>query len=601
MMKLPLANDLYPQQTVQIEQVSALSDAEQPSEVLLLGDSFSNIYSLSALGWGEKAGFAEHLSYWLKQPVEKIAINDNGSFATRQELLRATNAGVDPLAGKKVVIWEFVSRELVQGDWKLIDLSAVKESTSVALSGMISGKIKAITKAPQPGSVPYRDALIAIHLQNVKANNQELAEEIVVFATGMKDNVLTGSAKLKPGDDIEISVQPWQEVVDQLGAYNRVELDSDETLLLDTYWSAEFGIIATPDNEPEETQQSPEKETIEPTETTPEPDLTVAEDIDVAFILNRMRQITADLMPQKQNSYAGTDGWFFYVPELRSLSAGQFWGEKAAAISQANNPDIADPLPAILDFQRQLDQAGIKLIMVPVPPKAAVYPEKIAPEFAGFNERIDGSLSEFYQLLRDQGVDVIDLQPLLAKLKIDGDAYCRQDTHWSPAAIERTAKLLAEKITAAVPLADLARKEFVAKEEILTFTGDLLLNKEGYESVAKESKLIEKIYVREGGQEMPFESWRESPVLLLGDSHCLVFSAGNDMFAESAGLPEHLSKELGFAVDSLAVRGSGATPTRISLARRRDNLAGKKIVIWCFTAREFTEAASGWRNIPVIR
>jgi alginate O-acetyltransferase complex protein AlgJ len=29
-------------------------------------------------------------------------------------------------------------------------------------------------------------------------------------------------------------------------------------------------------------------------------------------------------------------------------------------------------------------------------------------------------------------------------------------------------------------------------------------------------------------------------------------------------------------------------------------MAGKKVVVWCFTAREFTES-QGWRKVPVIR
>jgi alginate O-acetyltransferase complex protein AlgJ len=94
--------------------------------------------------------------------------------------------------------------------------------------------------------------------------------------------------------------------------------------------------------------------------------------------------------------------------------------------------------------------------------------------------------------------------------------------------------------------------------------------------------------------------WRESPVLLLGDSHTLVFHAGEDMHGTGAGLADQLALELGFPVDVVGVRGSGATPARINLFRRKDNMAGKKLVIWCFSAREFTEAAGGWRLVPVI-
>jgi alginate O-acetyltransferase complex protein AlgJ len=94
--------------------------------------------------------------------------------------------------------------------------------------------------------------------------------------------------------------------------------------------------------------------------------------------------------------------------------------------------------------------------------------------------------------------------------------------------------------------------------------------------------------------------WRESPIVLLGDSHTLVFHAGEDMHGTGAGLADQLALELGFPVDVVGVRGSGATPARINLLRRKDNLAGKKLVIWCFSAREFTEATGGWRLVPVI-
>ena len=98
----------------------------------------------------------------------------------------------------------------------------------------------------------------------------------------------------------------------------------------------------------------------------------------------------------------------------------------------------------------------------------------------------------------------------------------------------------------------------------------------------------------------PVASWRESPVVLLGDSHNLVFHSGSDMHSLGAGLPDHLAHRIGFPVDLVAVRGSGATPSRLSLFRRRDNMRGKRLVIWCFSVREFTEG-QGWRKVRVIR
>jgi alginate O-acetyltransferase complex protein AlgJ len=86
----------------------------------------------------------------------------------------------------------------------------------------------------------------------------------------------------------------------------------------------------------------------------------------------------------------------------------------------------------------------------------------------------------------------------------------------------------------------------------------------------------------------------------MGDSHTLIFHDPL-LFARGAGLPDHLALRLGLAVDLVGVRGSGATSTRIELLRRKDNLEGKKLVIWCFSFREFTESTTGWRKVPVVR
>lgn len=74
------------------------------------------------------------------------------------------------------------------------------------------------------------------------------------------------------------------------------------------------------------------------------------------------------------------------------------------------------------------------------------------------------------------------------------------------------------------------------------------------------------------------------------------------MLATGGGLPDHLGVALGFMPDVIAVRGSGATSARINLYRkaRKDAayLAGKKAVVWCFSARDFTQAED-WKLVPL--
>ena len=78
MLKLPADQTVYQPQTVTIHQVNvgnAPWRATPSADVLLLGDSFSNIFSLEGMGWGESAGVAEHLSRDLGKPIDAILRN----------------------------------------------------------------------------------------------------------------------------------------------------------------------------------------------------------------------------------------------------------------------------------------------------------------------------------------------------------------------------------------------------------------------------------------------------------------------------------------------------------------------------------------------
>ena len=96
-------------------------------------------------------------------------------------------------------------------------------------------------------------------------------------------------------------------------------------------------------------------------------------------------------------------------------------------------------------------------------------------------------------------------------------------------------------------------------------------------------------------------------MLLLGDSHMLFLFSGGDMLAENVGLAECLASELKMPINRIGVKGSASTVVRTNLYRNRKAamdaalIKGKKVIIWCFTAREFTESTSGWIVVPVIK
>ena len=126
MLKLPQQQTLYNKQTVTIHPIKT-PDGEplystRDADILLLGDSFCNVYSFAEMGWGEAAGFGEQLSYELQRPHDAIINNAGGSHVTRQQLVRDLRRGKNRLRGKRLVIWEFSMRDLLSGDWKILDL-----------------------------------------------------------------------------------------------------------------------------------------------------------------------------------------------------------------------------------------------------------------------------------------------------------------------------------------------------------------------------------------------------------------------------------------------------------------------------------------------
>jgi hypothetical protein len=92
-------------------------DNHRSSEILLLGDSFSRIFQSDA---PRSAGLVAHIAKELQMPMASIVSDGGASTLVRQTLAR--RSGV--LKGKKLVIWEFVERDLRFGaeGWQKVDL-----------------------------------------------------------------------------------------------------------------------------------------------------------------------------------------------------------------------------------------------------------------------------------------------------------------------------------------------------------------------------------------------------------------------------------------------------------------------------------------------
>ena len=239
MLKLPATSRLYPKETATIRPVTQENGApwvpDQRADILVLGDSFCNIFSLAEMGWGASAGFVEQLSYTLGRPLDAILRNAAGAFATRELLGQELARGRDRLDGKKLVIWEFAARELATGNWDFVPMKVPARAPKDFLAleagerDLVEATIKSLGSIPRPGTTPYKDFLTAFHIVGIGGDP---AKEAVVYLQTMKDQELTSAARLRPGDAVSLELTSWIDAELRYGAINRSELN-DENLLLE--------------------------------------------------------------------------------------------------------------------------------------------------------------------------------------------------------------------------------------------------------------------------------------------------------------------------------------------------------------------------------
>ena len=287
----------------------------------------------------------------------------------------------------------------------------------------------------------------------------------------------------------------------------------------------------------------------------------------------------------------GADGWLFLANELRHVAKGTEW----VAPETPPEPAHADPLPALIALREQLAEMNIELIIMPVPAKAVVHADAL-PGYAPSDAAPPPSgMAAFLAHLQDEGFNVINLETIYAETKSEEQVYCKTDSHWSPRGVEIAAKAVADLLKAQDWYETAAQTEIqLAEPTDLRIRGDLA------EGGGYTETLPWRQVTRADGEALVSET---APVLILGDSHTLVFGDGGDMHANSGGFSEHLAYQLQQPVDRMANRGSASTPPRLTLFRKAaaqpEWLEGKRAIVYTFTARELTESLNGWRVVPI--
>ena len=298
----------------------------------------------------------------------------------------------------------------------------------------------------------------------------------------------------------------------------------------------------------------------------------------------------------------GVDDWLFFAPELRMVGLDGLResdpGDAAAPAAETG------PVATILDLHRQLEALGVELLLTPVPPKSVIFPEKVSAAVAVPIPvpRLDPALERLYDRLRAGGVDILDLTDhfIRERFHAEGPLYCRTDTHWSGSGCTTAAAAIAADVRARPWHAELATESFGASWYSTGISGDL--TGAGGVPAPREELRLRGVIRATGRDRTAVATDPESPVLLIGDSHALVFHAGGDLHATGAGLPDQLAFELDLPVDLAATPDPSPVAALEALVERIRADPGywsrKRLVIWCFAARGFG-ARDDWRPVSI--
>jgi alginate O-acetyltransferase complex protein AlgJ len=155
----------------------------------------------------------------------------------------------------------------------------------------------------------------------------------------------------------------------------------------------------------------------------------------------------------------GREGWLFTAEEFQEAS------NLEASLQ-------VDPT-AVREIRDALQGRGVRLVVALVPAKARVYPDKLGRYAlpAGPADRY----RKLQGLLAGLGVPAPELLAPLLQARRRGEAFLRNDTHWTPLGAGAAAEALAEAVAAFLREAGSPRARFVSSDgPPREYRGDLL-------------------------------------------------------------------------------------------------------------------------------
>lgn len=230
----------------------AITD-DSNSPVVLLGDSFVNIYDEPGLGFGEEkgekmgAGFAAHLSASLAQPIQTIAINGDGATAVRRDFASLPNKVV---RSKKVVVWVLSARDLLLAElparragirWVSVAFRGAEVAPVQMTELTISATVNELSQFADPRETAYKDAVYSLLLSNTEVESGTYGkDEVFVFAWAFKERVLQEGSRLKPGKRYRFTLVPMKAAEE---VSNATQVDDLFRTDLDPWFIEKFEVL----------------------------------------------------------------------------------------------------------------------------------------------------------------------------------------------------------------------------------------------------------------------------------------------------------------------------------------------------------------------
>jgi hypothetical protein len=317
-------------------------------------------------------------------------------------------------------------------------------------------------------------------------------------------------------------------------------------------------------------------------------------------LLQHLRLLT--LKDAGEKAERTEDGWYFLQTGLDYLTDRYF--------RELKEPPKTDPSEALVDLAAQLRSKGIRLLVVPVPGKASVHPDRLSSR-AVPKKDLSANTMRFIAELRRRKIEVVNLHESFWAARAVSpktQLYMATDTHWTGAGVEVAARTIAARVRsqgwfkswrAAHPGIRFTRKQVRVERQ-----GDVPTRMTDIpeQVFPKETVTVHRVFEKKSGdayEDMDYEE-EEAPILLLGDSFSRIFQTDEP---ESAGLIANLAFTLQATVSSIVNDGGAGTAVRqqlaMDIAQEGDLLEGKKLVIYEFVERDIRFSRDGWKKIAL--